>query len=361
MPIGSADATRILRFCLGADDSGQATLTPDGTCVVTIALCRASYEVLTFKAPTFEEALRAAGAAGAVKAPCIDKQIAFLSRGEAREEAPLRLPLAFGAPALTTPTPAPTSRFSFLELTDAVGALVHETQRERGMSTLFIGSGGRLLRADLREQWHQTDRRHSALVDLLKRENAAPPLVRRRLERAETLLSTVAPLRAGVAEGAVTPPLVIEAFNKVNAELLAAVDTFMAFGTLDADRVAAMACLTLLHAKEKTGIERAQLTTAFVEDRFTSDQRIAVAALIAAQSSYLHMFAAVAPRPAEQLLRRTLASSAVSEVSRMESVVFGHDDSGFGIDPSAWFTTITRKIDMLGEVAKVTLSLLREP
>jgi hypothetical protein len=359
MPIGSADATRILRFCLGADDSGQATLTPDGTCVVTIALCRASYEVLTFKAPTFEEALRAAGAAGAVKAACIDKQIAFLSRGEAREESPLRLPLAFTAPA--PPTPTPTSRFSFLELTDAVGALVHETQRERGMSTLFIGSGGRLLSGDLREQWHQTDRRHRALLDLLKRENAAPALVRRRLERAETLLATVAPLRTGVAEGVVTPPLVIEAFNKVNAELLAAVDTFMAFGTLDADRTAAMACLTLLHAKEKTGIERAQLTTAFVEDRFTSDQRIAVAALIASQSSYLHMFAAVAPRPAEQLLRRTLASNAVTEVSRMESVVFGHDDSGFGIDPSAWFTTITRKIDMLGEVAKVTLSLLREP
>lgn len=359
MPIGSADATRILRFCLGADDSGQATLTPDGTCVVTIALCRASYEVLTFKAPTFEEALRAAGAAGAVKAACIDKQIAFLSRGEAREEAPRSLPLAFGASAPTTP--APTTRFSFLELTDAVGALVHETQRERGMSTLFIGSGGRLLNADLREQWHQTDRRHGALIDLLKRENAAPPLVRRRLERAEALLATVAPLRTGVSEGVVTPPLVIEAFTKVNAELLAAVDTFMAFGTLDADRTAAMACLTLLHAKEKTGIERAQLTAAFVEDRFTSDQRIAVAALIAAQSSYLHMFAAVAPRPAEQLLRRTLASTAASEVSRMESVVFGHDDSGFGIDPSAWFTTITRKIDMLGEVAKVTLSLLRDP
>jgi hypothetical protein len=357
MPLSSSTAARILRFCLGADDSGSATSRPDGSCVVTVALSQSSYEVLTFVGASFEEALRAAAAGGAVKAACIDKQIAFLARRPPSDEpiAPLLIVNAGGGHAASAQA---TSRF--LELTDAVGALVHETQRERGMSTLFVGSGGRLLRTDLREQRRQTDRRHQALTALLDEAAAAPPPVRRRLERAETLLSAVNPLRAGIEDGVVTSPLVIETFTAVNAELLAAIDAFMAASALDTDRSSALACVALLHAKEKTGIERAQLSSAFVEDRFTSSQRLAVAALIAAQSSYLHIFSTVAPRPAEQLLRRTLASPEAADVKRMESVVYGEDEHGFGIDPSSWFASITRKIDMLGDVANATISLIRE-
>jgi len=144
------------------------------------------------------------------------------------------------------------------------------------------------------------------------------------------------------------------------AELLAAIDAFMAASALDTDKSSALACVALLHAKEKTGIERAQLSSAFVADRFTSSQRLAVAALIAAQSSYLHIFSTVAPRPAEQLLRRTLASPEAADVTRMERVVYGEEEHGFGIDPSSWFASITRKIDMLGDVAKATISLIRE-
>jgi Nitrate and nitrite sensing len=357
MSLSSSDAARILRFCLGADDSGSATQRADGSCAVTVALSHSSYEVLTFVGASFEETLRAAVGGGVVKAACIDKQIAFLARRPPDDEpvAPILIVSPHAAP---TATPETTSRF--LELTDAVAALVHETQRERGMSTLFVGSGGRLLRSDLREQRRLTDRRHQALTTLLEHAGAAPAPVRRRLERAEALLSSVNPLRAGIEDGVVTPPLVIETYSAVNAELLASIDAFMGAATLDTSRSSAIACVALLHAKEKTGIERAQLTSAFAEDRFTSSQRLAVAALIAAQSSYLHIFSTVAPRPAEQLLRRTLASPEAAEVARIESVVYGDHERDLGIDPSSWFAKITRKIDMLGDVADATISLLRE-
>src|SRR5260221_8905178 len=115
MPLSSSDAARILRFCLGADDSGSATHRPDGSCLVTVALSRSSYEVLTFVGASFDEALRAAAAAGAVKAVCVDKQIAFLARRAPSDEpiAPLLIVNAGGGPAATSQA---TSRF--LELTD---------------------------------------------------------------------------------------------------------------------------------------------------------------------------------------------------------------------------------------------------
>jgi hypothetical protein len=355
MALARSDAVRILRFCLGADDSGDAVLRGDGACVVTIALCRSSYEVSTFEGDSFEEALRRAVSAEVLKAACVDKQIAFRARREPAAEERALTP-----PPLVDRAPGGAAGARFLTMADAIGALLHETQRERGVSTMFVGSDGRLSRAEVARQWRHTETRRAALLALLRESTATPATVRRRLERAETLLVGIGTLRAGIQDQVVSVPHLIEVYSTVNAELLAAVDAFMVAGTWDDGRSSALACVALLHAKEKTGIERAQLTSAFLQDRLTEDLRMSLAGLLAAQSSYLHIFSAAAPRAAEQLLRRTLASPVAAEVQRMESLIFGEGAHGFGVDPTAWFTTITRKLDMLGDIANTTISILRQ-
>jgi hypothetical protein len=342
MSLSRSDALRILRFCLGSDDSGDADVRPDGTRVVTIALCRATVEVRAFEADTFEEALRRAGAAGVLKEACVQKQIAFLAR-----RAPAEDQAGPGVP--------------FLDIAEAVGAILHETQRERGMSALFVGSDGRLFRDELAEQWRKTDQRR-ALLDAVDSRLVGPsalPAVRRRAQNARALLDAVGPLRARVEQRAVEIPRLIEVYSDLNGELLSAVEAFMVVGVLGAGRSGAIACVSLLHAKEKVGIERAQLGSAFAVDRLDAAQRLSLAALLAAQSSYLHIFSAAAPPLAEQLLRRGMASPAAEEVQRMESVVFADTDRGFGIDPATWFATITRKIEMLREVTSSTITLMR--
>jgi hypothetical protein len=357
MPLSQPDALRILRFCLSADDSGAAGVRDDGSCTITIALCRSSYEVRTFEGATFEESLRRAGGAGALKATCVDKQIAFLARREPAEEVtPARtsLPESLGA------TPANDIASPFLTLAGAIGGVLHETQRERGVSTLFAASGGRLLSEELPRQWERADAQRAALLEVLRASAEPPPSVKHRLDRANALLGQLGSMRAGVEDLVVAPPQVIEFYTAVNVELLGALDAFMVTGVDDLQRSGALACVALLYAKEKTGGERAQLTQAFLEDRFSAGQRLSVAALISAQASYLHIFAAAAPRAAEQLLRRTLASPAAAEVQRMESVVYASNENGFGIDPSTWFTMISRKIDMLGDVSSTVIKMLGE-
>src|SRR5262249_41084674 len=98
----------------------------------------------------------------------------------------------------------------------------------------------------------------------------------------------------------------------------------------------------------------------FLEDRLTEAQRLSLAALLAAQSSYLHIFSAAAPRAAEQLLRRTLSSPASQQVQRMESIAFGDAERGFGVDPVVWFETMSRKIEMLAAVSRTVIGILRE-
>ena len=198
------------------------------------------------------------------------------------------------------------------------------------------------------------------LARVLRDSTETPPSVRHRVDRAASLLGQLGPTRAGVEDLVMTAPQVINYYSNVNVELLAALDAFIVTGVSGPRRSSALACVALLYAKEKTGVERAQLTDAFLEDRFSEGQRLAVAALIASQASYFHIFSAAAPRAAEQLLRRTLASPEATEVQRMESVVYGAGDAGFGIDVSTWFSMVTRKIDMLGDVSTTVIKMLRE-
>jgi hypothetical protein len=360
MPLAQADAVRILRFCLAADDSGSATIGADGECRITIALCRSSYEVRTFDGATFEEALRRAGSAGVLKAACVDKQIAFLARRDPGDE--------------PEPTPTPTTQpdlapgndadfpveFPFLAVTDSVHALLHETQRERGLSTMFVSSRGRLPGPELLRQRSRVDAQRAVLARVLRDATDVPAAVRHRFDRANALWEKLGATRAGIDDLVVTAAQEIAFYSSLNVELLSALDAFVVTGVTGPRRSGALACVALLYAKEKAGVERAQLTDAFLEDRFSEGQRLSVAAVIAAQASYLHIFSAAAPRAADQLLRRTLASHEASEVQRMESVVYGAEDEGFGIDASTWFAMITRKIDMLGDVSSTVIKMLRE-
>src|SRR4029079_12268811 len=84
MPLTRQDAVRLLRFCLGPDDSGSIEVADDGAALVTISPAEPSLGVRTFEATTFDAALRMAVDAGLLKAACVEKQILFLEGGSPR-------------------------------------------------------------------------------------------------------------------------------------------------------------------------------------------------------------------------------------------------------------------------------------
>jgi hypothetical protein len=345
MSLAREDATRIGRFCLAG--GGWATaVEEEGRCVLRIGRSVTSgTEVRNFEGATYEEALRHAANAGVLKSTCVEKQISFLARA-LPERNPEVTPeaLMVGSPARVTEL--------FPLLTCAISALVHDTQVERGTSSLFLSSGGRLFGDELRKTWRNTDARRQEFARLCdRRVSGVAPALSRRLERAGTMLDEIEARRSEVAFLGTTPSAVIERYSTANSELLAVIDSLASSGRVDGTlQPTALAWMVLLHAMEKTGIERAHLSAAFSWDRFGEGQHAAVAGLIAARESYLHVFAAAAPRSVGELLRDALKSEVESAVSEMERVALDHREGGFGIDPAAWFASATRKIDLLGQI-----------
>jgi methyl-accepting chemotaxis protein len=349
MALTRQDALRLLRFCLGPDDSGTVEVADDGAALVTISPAEPSIGVRTFEAGDFESALRQAADAGLLKSACVEKQISFLDSGTSRGPA--------ASDVLAAARAARPDMFP--RLIGATGALLHETQVERGLSAIYAASGRRTFRRELGRQRERTDARNERLLTLWRElEPAAGSSLARRIEQAEARLRSLATARAGIDSGDVAPVAIVDVYSAANAELLAVGDGALVAFSPPAQRAGAVACIVMLYAKEKTGIERARIGAALASHQISDEDRRLLASLVAARSSYLHVFSATAPRPAEQLLERALASPTSADLARSEDLLLSGRETELDLDARGWFTLVSRNMDLLGEIGGVALGLV---
>jgi nitrate/nitrite sensing protein len=350
MPLTRQDALRLLRFCLGPDDSGSIEVADDGAALVTIAPAEPSIGVRTFEASTFDAALRLAVDAGLLKAACVEKQILFLDGGSPR--------------STDAPPAAPPRRFRpdlFPKLMAAMSSLLHETQTERGMSAISAASAGRIFRRELPRQRERMDARRERFTSLWREvSDALGASLAGRFDRADGCLRQLVAGRAAIDTGETRPADIVESYTRANAELLGIGDAaLVAYASAD-NRPNALACVVLLYAKEKTGIERARIGAGLAARSISDDDRRALAALTSARTSYLHVFAATAPRPAEQLLDRALASTSYAELTRIEDLLLSGRETEIDVDARGWFNVISREMDQLGDIGTAALGFVSD-
>jgi hypothetical protein len=353
MPLSRQDALRLLHFCLGPDDSGSVDLADDGTALVTVAPADPGSIVRTFEATTFESALRQAVDAGLLKASCVEKQIAFLASGgpAARGGEPS------GTPGAGIRRPHPDL---FPRLVTATAALLHELQIERGMSSMFTASSGRMFKRELARQRERMDARRERWLSIRRElEGSMAAALARRLDRADARLRDLVVGRGSIDDGHTAPGAVLAVYSDMNAGLLEVADGALLASPPGENRTGALACVVLLYAKEKTGIERARVGASLAaRASFSDEDRRVLSALSAARSSYLHVFSATAPKPAEQLLTRGLASTVSADFSRVEGLILSGRESELDVDARGWFAIASRQMDLLGEVGGVALNLV---
>ncbi len=347
MGLSVEEATRIVQFCLAGDGWGKAMYDEDRPTISLLVHAGERTERREFHAETFEGALDAAVAAGVLKGAAVAKQISFLQRT---------------TPRAGRPNGAPAEAPKFHEATAILSALIHETQRERGVSSLYAASGGRIFREELPLQWQATDRRRAEVTVFRERfGDRLPAGGASRLVSAEELFSEAIGSRVAIEKLKMRSSELIDVYSRLNREFLQVIDALLPMVVDPAQRPTALAWIALLNAKEKTGIERAQLVSAFQRDRFVDGQYQALLGLIAARDSYLHLFSDAAPASARELLHEQLASEVASTVQRMEQIALERRRGGFGVDPTDWFAAVSAQIDRLGALESAVLTSLASP
>ncbi|MBF0185398.1 MAG: nitrate- and nitrite sensing domain-containing protein [Magnetococcales bacterium] len=251
------------------------------------------------------------------------------------------------------------------ELAAHVGALVHEVQKERGMSVGFVGSKGSKFRDNLQPQRKESDRRLTVLQERWQGFDRAlfDDESRRNMEKALQQLRQLANTRQEVDGLHIDWQAVFGYYTLINQSLLQAMDGVakLAQGNV---RFLAEGYVHLVVGKEQAGQERALLSNTFARNAFASGVYRQLSVLAARQEESLHRFLLMVPEERENVQRRMKEEAFVQVENLREKALStnGVLNSGdkLGVEATEWFQTSTRRIDLLREIEeRVTDSLMQ--
>ncbi|MGD9970268.1 MAG: nitrate- and nitrite sensing domain-containing protein [Sulfuricurvum sp.] len=236
-----------------------------------------------------------------------------------------------------------------VELSGLISKAVHETQKERGMSAGYLGSGGEKFSTELPVQRTKSDDALKNLQGYLDRFDFSP--------YPKSLENSINDIRRQTGElsskreaiTALSIPLsdAIGYYTSLNAKLL---DIVPMAGKLSEDDILAKMLISyanFLYAKERSGIERAVLSNTFAKHEFAPGMENKAISLISAQDTYLSSFLATADDESKAAYEKALNDPVFGEVNQMRTKALNHD---FSIDAKLWFDTITKKIDILKSI-----------
>ncbi len=238
------------------------------------------------------------------------------------------------------------------ELGVRVGNSLHETQRERGLSAVFIASKATKLVEELKEQRELTDQRFAELLRFAEaHRNGLPSGIMAVVDAVVERLQGLESRREEIWSLAGSTHDHIQYYSGINEDLLTGVAS-LAYASTDPDFTRESAAyLALLSGKELAGIERAQLSQVFGEGRITSSQLVAVASSIAGKQAYFGLFHSLANSNLRSAFDERQGTGIAEAVHAFENCVLTDEDQvDLDVDSELWFTAMTERIDQLKQV-----------
>ncbi len=242
------------------------------------------------------------------------------------------------------------------EVAVAASQVVHELQKERGLTAGFLTSDGSAFSGELVGQRPAVDaaldefEEHVSHIDVSEQ----PESFQNSYQDATALLTELSNRRDEVSGQRADTQSAIDYYSSVNSHLIGMV-AGVAGGIDNAElshRFSSYVALML--QKEYAGVERAVLNSAFVADEFVSDEHYRSFVEVAAkQEAYAELFEKSATHADKNRLAATRQGEAVDKYRRLQQVALSRArEGGFGVAATDWFSTATARIDLLraGEV-----------
>lgn len=238
-----------------------------------------------------------------------------------------------------------------VSLTTKANQLVHELQKERGLTAGFLGSKGKKFADTLKTQKELTDSRILELETNLEKSGNKELTVPQTLLRSLKHLERLGDIRQQVNRQGITLQKALQFYTQANAILLGATDHLSNQTKDPSIKTSANASISFLLSKERAGIERAVLANTFAADKFGPGMLVKLASLVAEQNIMLQRFHANATENAKMFFEQTIQGKTIDETQRMRNTALKSTAlGGFGIDSVYWFRIQTDKINLLKNV-----------
>ena len=248
------------------------------------------------------------------------------------------------------------------QLLASISLVLHETQKERGMSAGYLGSSGKNFKDKLSKQRSLTNTRLSELKKLLSKINigSIDKKIDKSVQNALNEVSKLDSIRSQITALNIQTSKAISYYTNMNAKFLNTIVKISNFSSSPEATKQIIAYLNFLMAKERAGIERAVGTNITATDYFKNGSKEKFSALISAQDSFMLSFNEYASDEARAFYTKTLDDSVVKDVENMRKTILSANAiGGFGIDSVYWFDTISKKLGLLKKTENYIIKELR--
>lgn len=244
------------------------------------------------------------------------------------------------------------------ELVKSISELIHALQKERGASSIVLGSSGASFKTHLAAQVAESSRLEEPVRERLAHIDEKIDKMSfgarfyTRGAHAFHALDALVKLRAQIEALSLAPQDGVKAYSDIIGCLLA-----VGFEVADiaADPEISRALVALANfaqGKEYAGQERATAGAAFSRGRFEVSDQDRLRQLIAAQDQAFRVFCEFAAPERTEAFRSVVCGSATAEVKRMRKMALAREPSDEIAGPAAvaWFEHTTRRIDTLRKI-----------
>ena len=206
-----------------------------------------------------------------------------------------------------------------IKLAKAISELLHETQKERGMTAGFIGSKGKKFANELIEQRKLTNEKFKSF---LKAKNELgntfhSEVLAKKITIAIKRLENINEIRNKVDNHSINISKAISYYTQTNSILLEEVIILSKLANNAKLSQEITAFSSFLLSKERAGIERAIGTNTLSRDSFASGMREKLSKLISEQDSYIKTFKYYASKDSIDFYNKTLRGKDIEEVNRI--------------------------------------------
>lgn len=240
-------------------------------------------------------------------------------------------------------------------LSNNISSLVHELQKERGMSAGFLGNKTNNFQSKLDAQRSNTDEKRKLLADGLATfsfEDFDQEL-KYKMDNALANIARIENERQAISSRQRTTKEAVSFYTATNTSLLDIIG-YMTHLSTNAELTSEIsAYYNFLQSKERAGKERAVMSGVFSRGSFTAKTFEIFVRLITEQNTYLSVFKTFTGPDELKFFNSNVSGSVVDEVERMRRIALEVNldtTKSFGVDPVIWFETTTKKINLLKKV-----------
>lgn len=235
------------------------------------------------------------------------------------------------------------------QLSVVYSELVHELQKERGMTAGYLGSKGSKFANKLSSQRQSTDQKRTNKKQFWNEQTIKASHVVTLNTTIDQALQRLDTIRQQVDAQKISSKEAITYYSKLNQDLLSVAVVNAEISTDALVTKETIAYFNFLQGKERAGIERAVLSNTFAKNEFGDGVFAKFITLVSEQNTYFNNFKSFSNPANITFFEQQLNSDSVAEVNKMRAIA-NNKQSEFGIDAQYWFSKSTARIGQLKKV-----------